>query len=180
MADTNASNFKLARFNPVQKRDLDDQRHAADDRAALVAALQELRHHLIVAQPHYVYSDPIVFGGVTTGQNGAYGLANEFGSPAQYRVLQVAFGGAGQAIVGQTSSLSAPAVSDKLDPSSRIHGQVFAAAGAATIAGADAWTDIPAGGQIYAAVNVTTDSAWVTVQFRRRVSPAGVFAEGHS
>lgn len=172
--------FPIAGLNPAQKRDQDDQRHAADDRAALVAALRELHHHLMVAQPHFVYSDPLVFGGVTTTQNGAYGLANEFGSPAQYRVLQVAFGGAGQAIVGQTSSLSAPAVSDKLDPSARTHGQVFAAAGAATVPGADAWTDIPAGGQIYLAVNVTTDSAWATVQFRRRVSPGGVFSEGHS
>jgi hypothetical protein len=62
-----------------------------------------------------------------------------------------------------------------------VRAQTFAAAGAITISGAeDAWTDLPATGAIYLAVNVTTDAAWATVQFRRRVSPAGVYAEGHA
>lgn len=178
----NAPKFRLGSLAPNQHGDRDDQANAEQESAAaLVAALTELRHHLLVAMPHYVYSDPIVYGGPTTAQNAAYALANEFGSPCQYRVLQVAFTGAGSAIIGPNQGQTAPAAIDTLDPSARIQGQVFTAAGAATISGADdAWTDLPASARVYLAVAVTTDSAFATVQFRRRVSPAGVYAEGHS
>lgn len=172
--------FPLASLNPSQRQSQDDQANAAlESAAALVASLRELRHHLLVASPLYAYSDPIVFGGVTTAVNAAYALPAEFQTPCQYRVIQVAFGGAGTALIGQQSNLTAPGLSAKIDPSSRQYGQLYAAPGALTVSGADNWTDLPAGGQVYLAVNVTTDSAWATVQFRRRVSPAGVFSEGH-
>ena len=174
--------FSLASLSPNQQPERDDQANAqAESASALVAALDALRHHLMVAMPQHVYSDPITFGGKTTGLNAAYILANEFGSPCQYRVLQIAFGGAGTAQIGATQGLSAPALTDAIDPTQRVRAQTFAAAGAITVSGAeDAWTDLPATGAIYLAVNVTTDAAWATVQFRRRVSPAGVYAEGHA
>jgi hypothetical protein len=172
--------FQFAALNPTQQPDRDAQANAQQESAAaLVASLRELRHHLLVASPLYAYSDPIVFGGVTTGANAAYALPAEFQTPCQYRVIQVAFGGAGTALIGQQSNLTAPGLSAKIDPSSRQYGQVYAAPGALTVSGAENWTDLPAGGQVYLAVNVTTDSAWATVQFRRRVSPAGVYSEGH-
>lgn len=174
--------FSLASATPAARPERDDRANAQQESAAaLVAALRELHHHLAIAAPAYVYSDPLTFGGLTTGQNAAYRLDNEFGSPCQFRVLQVAFGGAGTAMIGATQGLSAPAVTDAIDPTSRVRAQTFAAAGATTISGADdAWTDLPGDGAVFLAVNVTTDSAWATIQFRRRVSPGGVFAEGHS
>lgn len=177
-----STRFRLAALSQLAQPDRDDQANAAHEQAAaLVAALRDLHHHLLVAQPLFAYSDPISFGGPTTAQNAAYTLANEFGSPCQYRVLQVAFGGAGTAQIGATQGLQAPAITSVIDPSSRLHAQTFAASGEATISGAeDAWTDLPASGSIYLAVSATTNSAWATVQFRRRVSPGGVFAEGHS
>ena len=180
--DGKNTRFPLAALSQLAKGDRDDQANAAhENAAALVAALRDLHHHLLVAQPHYVYSDPITFGGPTTGQMGAYALANEFGSPCQFAVLQVAFSGAGTASVGPLQELQAPAATAVIDPTSRLHAQTFSAAAATTISGAeDAWTDLPASASVYLAVNVTTDGAWATVQFRRRVSPGGVFAEGHS
>lgn len=180
--DGKSTRFPLAAFSALAKPDRADQANAAhESAAALVAALRDLHHHLLVAMPHHVYSDPLTFGGPTTGQNAAYVLANEFGSPCQYRVLQVAFGGAGTAQIGATQGLQAPAITSVIDPSSRLHAQTFSAGGEATVSGAeDAWTDLPASGAIYLAVSATTNSAWATVQFRRRVSPGGVFAEGHS
>ena len=180
--DGKTTRFPLAALSQLAKADRDDQANQAhESAAALVAALRDLHHHLLIAQPAYVYSDPITFGGVTTGQMGAYALDNEFGSPCQFRVLQVAFSGAGTASIGPLQELQAPAATALIDPTSRLHAQTFSAAGAATISGADdAWTDLPGSAKVYLAVNVTTDSVWATVQFRRRVSPGGVFAEGHS
>ena len=180
--DGKSTRFPLAALSALAKPDRADQANAAhESAAALVAALRDLHHHLLIAQPHYVYSDPISFGGPTTAQNAAYTLANEFGSPCQYRVLQVAFGGAGTAQIGATQGLQAPSATTVIDPTARVHAQTFSAGGEATVSGAeDAWTDLPASGSIYLAVSATTNSAWATVQFRRRVSPGGVFAEGHS
>ena len=180
--DGKPTRFPLAALSQLAKADRDDQANQAhESAAALVAALRDLHHHLLIAQPAYVYSDPITFGGITTGQNAAYVLGNEFSSPCQYRVLQMAFGGAGTAQIGATQGLTAPAVTTLLDPTARIRAQTFASGGEGTISGAeDAWTDLPASGVIYLAVSATTNAAWATVQFRRRVSPGGVFAEGHS
>ena len=180
--DGKTTRFPLAALSQLAKGDRDDQANQAhESAAALVAALRDLHHHLLVAMPQHVYSDPISFGGTTTAQNAAYVLANEFASPCQYRVLQVAFGGAGTALIGATQGLTAPAVTAVIDPSARLRAQTFAAAAESTISGAeDAWTDLPASGSIYLAVNATTDSVWATVQFRRRVSPGGMFSEGHS
>lgn len=174
--------FRASSLNPLQQADRDEQANSQQqDAAALVTAIEQLRHHLLVAMPHYVYSDPISFGGITTAQNGAFRLDNEFGSPCQYRVLQVAFGGAGTAQIGATQGLLAPSATSVIDSSARLRAQTFAAAGEGTISGAeDAWTDLPASGSVYLAVSATTNAAWATVQFRRRVSPAGVYAEGHS
>lgn len=173
--------FSLAGFNPTQKRDLDDQRTAQHEQAgALVAALQELRHHLLVAQPHYVFTDTYVFGGGTTTQNAAWAFTNPFQSPAQYRIVQMTFTGAGTALITAQRGFVAPAATTVYDPSTQLSGQVFAAPGALTVCGSDGWTDIPGAAQVFLAVAATSAAAYATIQFRRRISPAGVFSEGHS
>lgn len=138
-----------------------------------------LSSHLKAAMPDYQYSEPITFGGLTTGQHAAFALQSEFSTPSQYCVLLATFQGAGALAVGQDATLIAPALTSVLDPSARTRAQIFAAAAATTIPGTDYWADLPGSGVIYLAVNVTTNAGYVTVQFRRRVSHSGIYDEGH-
>lgn len=181
MSQNKPTRFSFAALAPNQQAARNEQaERERESAAALVSSLRELRHHLMVAQPHYTYSDPYVFGGLTTTLNTPFRFVSPFSTPAQYCVVQVAFGGAGTALVSSNRGQAAPALTDKLDPSALTTGQLYAASAATTVPGAGNWIDIPGDAEIFLAVNVTTDAAWATLQFRRRVSPAGVYSEGHS
>lgn len=172
--------FSLASLNPAQQPERDDQANAQQESAAaLVAALRDLHHHLIVASPSYVYSDVFSFGGGTTAQNAAWAFASPFQSPSQYRIVQMSFTGAGTALVSAQRGVVAPSATTVYDPSMMLAGQAFAAPGALTVCGSDGWTDIPGNAQVFLAVAATGAAAYAVIQFRRRVSPGGVFAEGH-
>ena len=179
--DGKSTRFPLAALSALAKPDRDDQANAAHEQAAaLVAALRDLHHHLLVAQPHYIFSDTYVFGGGTTTQNAAWAFASPFQSPSQYRIVQMTFTGAGTALVSAQRGFVAPSAATVYDPSTLLSGQVFAAPGALTVCGSDGWTDIPGNAQVFLAVAATSAAAYAVIQFRRRVSPGGVYAEGHS
>lgn len=117
-----------------------------------------------------------MFGGVT----GSYQLPNIYSTPCEYRVVCCAFAGAGTAVLSSDQGFAAPAATGAIQPGTRQEGIVFASAGAGTVTGRSEWADLPGSRSLYLNVAVTTDSAWVTVQFRRRVNRAGVYAEGHA
>jgi hypothetical protein len=172
--------FNLASLSPAQTPERDDQANAQQESAAaLVAALSELRHHLLVASPAYVYSDVYTFGGGTTAQNAAWAFTSPFQTPAQYRVVQMTFTGAGTALVSAQRGFIAPTATTVYDPSTQLSGQAFATPGALTVCGSDGWTDIPGAAQLFLAVSATSAAAYAVIQFRRRVSAGGVYAEGH-
>ena len=142
----------------------------------LGSQVDQLRHALVVATEEYQVSEPVVFGGTT----GNYALQNIYSTPAQFRVCCCAFTGAGTAVLSTDQGMKAPAATGVIQPGARQPGTVFASAGADTKPGYQEWADISGDTRLYLDVSVTTDSAFVTVQFRRRVNRAGVFAEGHA
>lgn len=142
----------------------------------LAAQVEQMRRALIVATDEFQVSEPLVFGGTT----GSYSLPSEFSTPAQYRVVCCAFGGAGTATLSSDQGLTTPAVTGVIQPSARQQGIVFAASAASTVSARSEWADLPPSASLFLNVAVTTDSAWVTVQFRRRVNRAGIYSEGHA
>lgn len=181
MAQNKPTRLPFAALAPSQQAARNEQAaKEAQSAAALVQSLQELRHHLMVAMPHYVYSDTFVFGGTTTALNNPLRFTSPFQTPAQYQVLNVAFGGAGTAYIGPNRGQAAPAITASVDPSAQTSGQLYAAGGETTVPGAETWIDIPGNAEIFLAVSAGANAAWATIQFRRRVSPAGLYAEGHS
>lgn len=167
--------------DPNQAPTLPSERDALLALSDQMRSLNESLRDLRAASPTYQYSAPITFGGLTTLAHGAYELASEFNTPCQYRVVCASFQGAGSLSLSQDQTATAPGLTTAIDPSTRQRSQVFTNAGAGTITGPDSsWFDLPAGGFLYLAVSITTNAGYVTVQFRRAVSHAGVYPEGQA
>lgn len=138
--------------------------------------VDQLRKALVVATDDYQVSEPLSFGGTT----GSYELISEFNTPCQYRVVCVTFTGAATATVSTDRSFPDPVTTGVIQPNQRQQGIVCAASAATTVNPMIEWSDLRAAGSLYLQVTGTADSAFAVVQFRRRVSRAGVYAEGHA
>ena len=90
----------------------------------LSGQVDQLHTAVRVATDEYQYSEPITFGGLTTGAYAAYQLSSEFTTPSQYSVVLATFGGAGTLVVSQDPGAQAPALTGPIQPSLRFRGQL--------------------------------------------------------
>ena len=144
----------------------------------LIDALHAHREALRVWTDPYEKSQPYTIGGpAITGGGLAYSIQCPYDSPAEFTVVQVSFVGTGPfaaalavnnpqaTIPTATSALTDLAGKDYLPYSSNV---------AANIPQNDNWYPIDGRHMIYWFVG-TGGSGQVTVQFRRRVNPAGIY-----
>jgi hypothetical protein len=124
----------------------------------------------------YELTDPLTIGGPT----GVYALANPYQTPCEYSLLSFASFDAASALVSTQRNLPQLAATGSLsaaggmaDPGSQTI--VLTTNAQITIPCADQWFPLADSENLTMAVTVATSkSAFVTVQFRRRKTPAGV------
>lgn len=129
----------------------------------------------------YQRSEPCSVGGIATGglmSTGRYEIRNPFSTPAEFAILAVAFGGAGQAIVSASPVGSVPGNTGSIEQSAGKGLCVFASAGADTKIPNEGWFPVQSGGSVFLTVSAGTNAVFLTVQFRRRVDHAGTFQQG--
>lgn len=147
----------------------------------LMASLERMNRLMgamtaVVWSPKYELSPVLTFGGPT----GNYSLPPFWPTPAEYRLVSVVANDAATVILSQSPNPATPAATATLDPSSgAIPQQVAVTAGAGTISYHDGWQSLPAHTWLYLATTVATSkAAYISIQFRRRINPAGIPAEG--
>lgn len=151
------------------------------DPNALAASLERMNRLMgamtaVVWSPKYEYSPVLTYG----GPSGSFILPPVWPTPCEYRLVSVAANDAATVVLSQSPNPAAPAATETLDPSSgTIPRQVAVTAGAATLTYAEGWQALPAHAALYLATTVATSkAAWVSIQYRRRINPAGIPAEG--
>jgi hypothetical protein len=141
----------------------------------------------VVHRPGYETMGPFTIGGKSqaalsqianvTGVGSVYTLANTFDSDAEYCVLAAHFGAAGQAVLSKDPSNPGPGLTQQYDGTALVRVMPFYASSVVTLTyGSDYWFPIPASDSLYWSVNMATpntDSALVTVAFRRRITRHG-------
>ena len=137
--------------------------------------------------PGFEYAGPYTAGGKSqanlaqvanaTGVGSVYSLPNPWDNDAEFCVIQAMFGAAGQAVLSLDPTYLGPPLTQFYDGPSLVRVMPFFAAGVGTFpVGQDQWFPIPASQSLYWSVNMVTantDSALVTVCFRRRINRHG-------
>lgn len=161
-----------------------EQEHLSPDHALhkLIDALHAHREALRVWTAPYEYSQPYTIGGPQiTGGNLNYSLASPFGNWSEYSVVQVSFVGTGPFAAALSAAGPGPiptSTSSMVDRAGRDY-IPYASNAAINLPQTDTWYPLP-GGQLLYWVMGTGGSGFVTVQFRRRVNPAGIYSESNS
>ena len=125
--------------------------------------------------PRYELSPVFAIGGPT----GTYQIPPQWPSTYEYQVIGACFGDVGQLILSSMPQPSAPALGAIFDGGARANQIPLIGAAAGTLTLAENWQPAPAQQMLYVATSVTNShSAWVLIQFRRRVNAAGMPAEG--
>lgn len=174
----------------VQQDDMPDTAHLLE-RAMEHTGMDHLLDQLFAMfhQPDYEYAGPYTAGGKSqaslsqvanaTGVGSVYTLPNPYDNDAEYAVIQAVFGAAGQAILSRDPNNLGPALTAFYDGPSLVRGMPFFAAGVGTFpVGQENWFPISASDSLFWSVNMATantDSALITVMFRRRINRHGKF-----
>jgi len=141
----------------------------------LADRVAELKSQLQALRPAFEVSVPYVFGGAGASTVATFTLPAPYDTACEYAVLSVAFFDTGTAAL---SSVGDPTGVLGGTPTLTQQGQyglqLFAATGANTFTQPDLWRPLQANGQLTLGVNSSAKNCYVTVQFRRRVNPAGV------
>ena len=129
----------------------------------------------VVWSPRYEYSPVLTVGGPT----GKYNLQPFWPTLCEYCLLSVIANEAATVILSTAPNPAPPADTATLDPSRQDAQQVAVTAAAGTLAyGGNAWQPLPAQGWLYLATTVANSkAAYVSIQYRRRINPAGIPAE---
>lgn len=168
--------------NPFAGKEKNEHLSADHALHKLIDALHAHREALRVWTPPYEYSQPYTIGGPQiTGGGVNYSVASPFETWCEYSVVQVSFIGAGP-FASALSSASAATVptstSTMIDRAGRDY-IPYASNVAINLPQTDSWYPLPAGQLLYWVMG-SGGAGFVTVQFRRRVNPAGIYSESNS
>ena len=146
-----------------------------DDISRLIEKTAELKSLLVALRPEFECSTPYLFGGQGATSPTLFTLPSPYLTACEYSVLTVTFVDAGSAALSSAGDPSG-FLGNLVDVSGQgLYGlQLFNAVGAATLAPALKWLPIQANGQLSLAVSSSSKRCYVSVQFRRRINPAGV------
>lgn len=158
-----------------------DPQHLSPDLALhrLIDALHAHREALRVWTDPYEPSAPVTIGGPTVANGPTYAVVSPFDSPAEFTVVQVSFVGTGpfSAMLGiGIASPILPTATNSFNDMAGRNQVPYSSNVAGNIPQNDNWYPIGAYQQIAWAVG-NGGAGFVTLQFRRRVNPAGIYSE---
>lgn len=157
--------------------------HASPDQALhrLIDALHQHREALRVWTSPYEYSQPYSLGGAQITAGIPYRVQSPFDSWCEYCVSQVTFVGTGpfSAVLSASAPGALPTNASAVQDQSGRDTLPFASNASATVPLPELWYPLPAGQPLYLVVG-SGGGVQVSVQFRRRVNPAGIYSESNS
>ena len=148
---------------------------AANAIGRLADRVAELKSQLAALRPAFEVSRVYVFGGAGASSVATFTLPAPYDTACEYAVLSVAFfdtGTAALSSVGDPSGVLGG--TPTLTQAGQYGIQLFAAGAATTVVPSEFWQPLQANGLLTLGVNSSSKVCYVTVQFRRRVNPAGV------
>lgn len=177
-----------ADISGIVQADTPDHAHLMD-RFRELGGMETLLDEIFTAThaPGFEFAGPYSAGGKSqaslaqvanaTGVGSVYSIPNPWDNDAEFCIIQAAFGAAGQAVISLDPTYLGPSLSQFYDGPSLVRVLPFIATGAGTFpVGQDQWFPIPASQSLYWSVNMVTantNSAIVTVVFRRRINRHG-------
>lgn len=148
---------------------------AANAIGRLADRVAELKSQLATLRPAFEVSRAYLFGGAGASTVAVYTLPAPYDTACEYAVLSVAFLDTGVAALSSAGDPSGILAGTPNLTQQGLYGvQIFAAGGEATHLPSEFWQPLQANGNLSLAVNSSSKICYVTVQFRRRVNPAGV------
>ena len=164
----------------------DDASATAQELPRLIEKTAELKSLIQALRPEYEYTAPLSFGGVPVTTK-PYSLYVPFGGPCEVSVIcATTFDAGDQNLVLTTESglnvtdIAGTSITMSLDGNQRFYLPLaLNGANVGTVALAPCWFPLEAQ-QLYLYVGgAATKSAFITLQFRRRINPAGVPNPGY-
>lgn len=142
------------------------------DLGALADALRTLVAHHDVWRPSYAHTPVYTYGGPT----GSMDISPPYNTPCEWLLVAVSFEDVGSVAISSAGGVTAPAAGATFDPSVYTPRTVLQSNACHLV---PAWQPLPADQALHLAMVVTNNkSAYVCLQFRRRINAAGVYAEG--
>ena len=153
----------------------DDASATADDFSRLIEKTAELKSLIQALRPEYQHSRPYLFGGTGASAGKLFTAYAPYDSACEYTILAVTFADAGLCALSSNGDPTGVANGKPDITQEAQYGvQVYASAAEATITPSPNWFALEANGVLSLSVVSASKVCYVSVQFRRRINPAGV------